>query len=249
MSRPTLSDLLGLRADLEEKLASENGDQWMEALKKMLRKENPWPVEEVTVQPVFKLIWQQAEEKAYDLLGLKAKYAEFRKEHGIKEIAGRWVLPMVKGITCAKIIGALKKSGSGFWSYYDDLDKAVVHNDRDANRDGSYLISFLPTVEADEENKNKSANKLKEEKHQGITLMERLFLELVYFLMTGNHLDIKNVTLCSGSRDDDGDVPDVHWHSGSRRVRVRYSRPSSCVDGLRSRFAVSLPAEPRVSAA
>ena len=195
------------------------------------------------------LTWQQAIQKAYALMGMEAEYAEFCKEQGVKEIPGRWVIPMVKGLSCSKIIISLQKSGSGFWSYYDDLDKKVTHNDRDPNRDGSYICSFLAVMEADEENKGKSANQLKEEKHQGITLMERLLLGLIYFLMTGKHLDIKKITLCAGSRYDFGYVPSVDWGSDTCGVGVCCCRPSNCYDGLRSRSAVSLPAEPSESEA
>src|SRR3989344_2728660 len=198
MGRLALCDVVGPLNDLNQKLAGENGEEWLRHLKKMLRGEGVAQV---------KMTWLQAEEKAYDLMDLASEYVEFRQKASAKEISGRWTVCMVKGISCAKIVSALQKSGSGFWSYYDDLDKETAddpvkkirRNDRDPNRDGSYIRSFLAVIEADEENANKSANQLKEEGHEDITLMERLFLELVYFLMTGEHLDVINVTLCSGS--------------------------------------------------
>lgn len=50
----SLSDMLGkffagLLRDLLEKLSGEDGDEWMTALAKFLRKENPWPVKEWAV--------------------------------------------------------------------------------------------------------------------------------------------------------------------------------------------------------
>ena len=70
---------------------------------------------------------------------------------------------------------------------------------------------FLNCVEADEIHKNKSANDLKKEGIKGITLRERIIMELEYFELTGKHLDIDNITLCSGSRYLDGDVPYSVW--------------------------------------
>jgi len=130
--------------------------------------------------------WSRMVKKAYSLMNMETEYAEFLKKFGTKEIPGRWAVPMIKGISYAKIIKALIEASSNFWSYYNDLDVKVSHNNRDANRDGSYQVSFLATVEADQENIGKSFNKLQAENHQSITLMERLFLELVYFLMTSD---------------------------------------------------------------
>ena len=97
-------------------------------------------------------------------------------------------------------------------------------------------------MEADESNKNLSANQLAKRNHKGITLLERLLLEMGYFLATGKHLDEKNVTLCTGSRDSVGGVPYVYWNSDDRKVYVRWYHPGDSDGGLRSRSAVSLPA-------
>lgn len=102
---------------------------------------------------------------------------------------------------------------------------------------------FKKTVEADEDLKNKSADDLEKEGVKGITLRERLIMELVYFEENGEHLDVQNATLCSGSRDSDGDVPCdvpcVLWSSDGRGVCVRWYRPSSSYPDLRARAVVS----------
>jgi len=43
MSQLALCEVRGLFTDLLEKLSGEEGDQWLIAIKKTLRKENPWP--------------------------------------------------------------------------------------------------------------------------------------------------------------------------------------------------------------
>ena len=117
----------------------------------------------------------------------------------------------------------------------DDLDK-IVQSERTA-KDGTYAVWFRDVVEADEELKNLSANDLKEKGIPGITLEERLLMELKYFKETGNHLDIKSWTLCSGSRCSSGGVPGVDWRSGG--LGVDWYHPDNADDRLRSRRAVS----------
>jgi len=43
LGRLPLSVIRGPRDSLEEKLAGEDGEQWLKALNRFLRKENPWP--------------------------------------------------------------------------------------------------------------------------------------------------------------------------------------------------------------
>jgi len=97
---------------------------------------------------------------------------------------------------------------------------------------------FKKTVEADENLKNKSADDLGKKGIEGITLRERIIMELQYFNETGEHLDIINITLCSGSRRSDGDVPDADW-SGSK-FEVGWFDAGDRGGGLRSREAVTL---------
>jgi len=117
----------------------------------------------------------------------------------------------------------------------DDLDK-IVQSERTA-KDDAYAVWFRDVVEADEELKNLSTNDLKEKGIPGITLEERLLMELKYFKETGNHLDIKSLTLCAGSRCAGGRVPGVGWRSGG--LEVGWYPPVRAVGFLRSRQAVS----------
>lgn len=96
---------------------------------------------------------------------------------------------------------------------------------------------FLLTQEADENLKNLSANDLTRKGIVGITLRERLFCELDYFKRTKRHLDIKNITLCSGSRHPYGRVPSVYWDGDE--VSVDWCHPAHQDDNLRSRAVVS----------
>lgn len=121
------------------------------------------------------------------------------------------------------------------WLYRDNLDKAVVKNDREPTH--AYAVWVRDRVEADEELKDLSANQLQEKGVPGITLLERLILELKFHGETGDHLDKRTVTLCSGSRCSHGRVPDVYWRDGRLRVYGYHSNDRYCY--LRSRQAVS----------
>jgi len=103
------------------------------------------------------------------------------------------------------------------YKYADDLDQAVPTNERDPKK-GSYAIWVRDTVEADEVHQNKSVDMVTKEKLATETLLERMLHELKYFAETGKHLDVSNVTLCSGSRDSDGHVPRAYWNDGKFQV-------------------------------
>jgi hypothetical protein len=120
--------------------------------------------------------------------------------------------------------------------YTDDLDTSVPKNDRDP-KNGTYAVWVRDTIEADRETRNLSADDLTERKIAGVTLLERLLLELAYFEETGCHLDIESWTLCSGSRYSDGGVPGVYWDDD--RLRVGWHCTDRRGGDLGARVAVS----------
>ena len=127
----------------------------------------------------------------------------------------------------SEILNECRKQFS-VYSYLKDLDKDFppVKTNR----------KFKYVRETDEDLKNKSANELEKEGIQGITLRERLLFELEYFKREGKHLDIDNITICSGSCCSDGSVPGVDWYDG--RLRIGWCAPGDCSDSLRARQAV-----------
>ena len=116
------------------------------------------------------------------------------------------------------------------WTYKDITDKEFPPPKKQTTR------YFKKNVEADEDLKNLSADDLKEKGEKGITLRERLIMELDYFKETGKHLDIRSSTLCSGSRDSDGGVPIVDWYDG--RPDILWYDSGNRSDNLRARAAV-----------
>ncbi len=156
---------------------------------------------------------------AYEKLGMTAEYEQTAIGLVLpKANPGLWIVPMVHGITPNRVVAGYRKLkvNVNVYTYRDDLDTDVTKNDRDPNlnlnKDGAYLVGFCRTLEADEENANKSANDLARIKHKGIVLCEWLMLGFGYYVTTGQHLDVRSATLCTGSRNQDGYVPSVRWY-------------------------------------
>jgi hypothetical protein len=179
--------------------------------------------------------------ETYNALGLEGEW-KLVKDLVLPERPDLWVMPMAKGITSNKIVRGHRKLGVDYCLYTDDLDKEVPTHDRDSNRDGGYVVGFRRAMESDQDNKNKSASQLTNESHKGICLPERLLLGAGFYMTTGQHLDVKNVTLCTGSRNRGGNVPGVRWNPDYREIYVHWYDPDDSDGDLRSRSAVSLPA-------
>ncbi len=142
------------------------------------------------------------------------------------------LIVVAQGLTPEKIYAAMKRRMPA-WKYSDNLDS--IESVRKADK--TYSIWVRDRQEADEELKNKSANNLKSDGTNCITLEERLLLEMMFFRGTGKHQDIQNITLCAGSRDGDGGVPYVLWTVDE--VRVDWSHPGYADGNLRVRSVVS----------
>ena len=176
--------------------------------------------------------------RVYKILGLKVDPKEIVCEPNPLY----WEVPIINSVTPNMVVAAFRKLGVDVYTYTDDLDTGVPTNDRNPQK-RSYRIRFKKNIEADPEFARKSAEDLKAENISGITLLERLLLELGYFLATGVHLDVENITLCSGSRYSDDDVPLVFWHADNRELYVYWYNPWNSNPDLRTRAAVSLPAQ------
>ena len=114
-----------------------------------------------------------------------------------------------------------------------DLDEMIISS---RSREQTYVVWIRDRIEADEELKGLSAKDLSKRNISGITLEERLILELNYFWRTGNHLDIKSITLCSGSCYIDGGVPGVYyWQGCNQELRIIWCHPEYQHFSVRSR--------------
>lgn len=131
------------------------------------------------------------------------------------------LLIIAQGLTLSQVY---KSMSAAFkcWKYADDLDKVVIKNARDTKH--AYAIWVHDRVEPDVQYLGHSTKKIDPDMTIGVTLLERMIHEIVYFDETGEHLDIKGVTFCSGSRGSNGGVPGADWRADAQEVRVCWCR-------------------------
>mgnify|MGYP001597207055 CR=1 FL=1 len=120
--------------------------------------------------------------------------------------------------------------------YVDEVLDIVIPTHGCHPKDGSYAILVRNRVEADEENKNLSADDVAEKQMSTETILERIIHELFHHWKTGKHLDVSNWTLCSGSRYSGGHVPLARWHGV--RFALDWTLLAYRSEHLRSRVAV-----------
>jgi hypothetical protein len=247
MLRKALRKYSGLRQQLENVLLGEEGDAWEAELKKFLAKRPCWVAERKPAKrdktsvffPQTGIDWL----RVYRELGLEAEFVAALP--GLNQTVGEnlWWVSVITGVTPNKVVTWFRNRGANVYTHYGDLDDTVSTNDRDP-ANGSYVVCFRQTIEADSDLVDKSANMLTREGVKGITLLERLLLGMGYFLQTGDHLDKQNITLCSGSCYCGGGVglvPSVDWRVDDCRLYVGACNPDGRAGHLRTRAVVSLP--------
>ncbi|OGI25560.1 MAG: hypothetical protein A3J76_05775 [Candidatus Moranbacteria bacterium RBG_13_45_13] len=236
LSRSTLEEITRLLGQLWKRLIGPNRNFWIEALKRFLRQDEPVFAKvrsEVTVSfAKERRSWQKFYKKIFGAdLDLSKVHISERPDPA----KDWWLIIVANGMTPQRLYNKNKELFP-CWCWTDENLDEIVESERIA-KDGHYAVWIRRRVEADEEFKNLSANDLKKQGHKGITLEERLLLELHYFWKTKKHLDIQNVTLCTASRYSSGSVPRVDWVVG--RLRVHWCDSGHASDHLRSREAVS----------
>jgi hypothetical protein len=140
-----------------------------------------------------------------------------------------------KGMTLSQMNNIMRLFN--VWLYTSkikSLDDFIPKNDR-SNENVSYAIWVRDRVESDEEHINCSAEQIARMKIHGITALERLLYELIYFTETGRHLDVVAHTLCTGSRNYIDGVPLVFWEPGLRKVSLSHCREKDIGKAIRTR--------------
>ena len=195
-------------------------------LKAFLDHRNPFAIEEVVINWVA----------VYELLGMRN---ELKASDNIRVNPDPmfWDVYVLRGVTLSMVLQAFRNLGAGVSLHVDDLDENVLMDDRHPTG-GSYRVRFQKTIEADPELHSLSSAMLSERGILGITLLERLLLGLGYFLATGKHLDVENVTLCAGTHLPNNCVPTVIWMTKTRNVVISICPQSHFHPRLRTRAAV-----------
>lgn len=174
--------------------------------------------------------WLADWQKFYnDVFGLELDFSEVRipeKKDGFDRliVVACGMTPQRLFDKCQEMFPSLK--------YTDKNLDEFIKSDRTV-QNGHYAIWVRDRIEADEENRNLSANDLKERGGDEETLEERELHELKFFKETGRHLDLQNWTLCTGSRNSFGSVPCANCNDG--KFKVNWNNPRNHNDNLRSR--------------
>jgi|GEM_PF-1027365 len=156
-------------------------------------------------------------------------------QQGSGQAGFNWLIIVHKSLKPNQIFNKLQEKFNCY-KYRDNLDEITTIADRpDTN---IYAIWIRDRVEADEEHRNKSANRIQEEGINSITLEERLLLELWYWRNTKEHLDLNTWTLAAGSRDPLGRVPGVYGDGDVQGLYVYWCDASGAHGDLRCRQAV-----------
>ena len=220
----------GMMADLNLKLQQGNISQ--KQLEMFLKKQNPFAGLDYSV------ILADWERYFWKIHGLRTDFAGVRiPEADDKDVP--WFICRPENFFAERAFSGGKKLYPK-WKHKDkslDLDDVL---DLSFGRDGQtyhYIVRVRANWEADEDMANISANGIVGKGFDTICLTERLLLGDFLFWKYERHLDIKNITLCAGSRYSDGDVPDVDWDNG--RLRVGWSYPDEADPDFRSRQTVS----------
>lgn len=184
-----------------------------------------------------------------DYVALREEWQKFYKEHfnwdvdfsrvivPSKPTIGLWRLIIIaRGMMNNKMFARMEQLFKCL-KYADNLDTAVPTKAR--TTESHYAVWVRDGVEPDAEFLGKSTREVDPDMKIGMTLLERMTLELKYFTETGKHLDIKELTFCSGSRNSDGGVPCVCWHPYDGAVGVRWDYVGRTNSGWGVRRAVS----------
>jgi hypothetical protein len=155
-----------------------------------------------------------------------------------KPIEGYWRLIFVaQGITMNSTL-AVMRTLFQVGVYTDDPDKDVTVNTRTSVM--GYATWVRKGVEPDKKYLNKSTHQVDPDGKIGITFLERMILEIRYFLETGSNLDVRGITLCTGSRYSDGDVPNMYFNPHTDEVRLDAYDTNDAGSDLGLREAVAL---------
>jgi hypothetical protein len=119
------------------------------------------------------------------------------------------LIVVIPGLKIEEVLAQCKKRFSVRRWTEEDLD-AITKSTRCATTE-TYAIWVRDIPESDPIHANKSYNTLAHTSVIGTTLLERLLYELKYFMETGKHLDVTNMTLCTGTLYSNGRVAGVYW--------------------------------------
>jgi hypothetical protein len=168
-----------------------------------------------------------------EYFGLKVSFSKLSLQDGYDPMK-HWAIIVPKIMSLPYIMREMEKHFK-ISRTISDSQINVMKNDRTPYKD--YCVLVNKNVEADQDLINLTDRQLSEwVDFQGITLLERLLLEMLYYHVSrGKHLDSKSRTLCSGSHGSLGGVPSVGWLAGEKALTIDLEGPDDTSPRLRAR--------------
>ena len=149
---------------------------------------------------------REAAEDSVPLQQIIAEWEAFYKRHfdmkvdlskvQIPDMQGNFsrILILAKGLTPQRVLAAYEARFPLSFSGRDDI------RNRRSSKSRSYAIRVRDSQESDKELNGYTEARLKEEKIEGIAVVEWLIYDMKFYEETGWHLDTKSKTICSGSK-------------------------------------------------
>lgn len=232
--------VLGMLADLNLKL--KKGVLTPKQLEMFLKKQNPFAAQNAILD--YSQIISEWKKFYKEIFNLETDFSR-TKVLNIPE-ADDSEFPWFICVPEAKVLSNEQAFSGGkpqfnVWKYTNKpFDKVLdLSFGRDALKN-PYIVRCRANYEADEDLKNLSANKIAEMKTDTLTLKERLLLGRFVYWKENKLLDRETITLCSGSRILDGNVPKADWYDSDGGLQVDWYYLGGAHDLLRSRAAVSI---------
>lgn len=190
----------GLMLDIGTKLASTDASAWATAFKAQLKAGVTNTLAPATAQPFGEqcTLMQLVYDKYFADMNTAVPQYE--------DLDGHVTMHIAAGLTCDAIYAAYPFPK---WKWMSGSIDVSLDKNFERRPEGSYQSRVKNGVEPDAQHLGKSTSQADPNGSIGITLLERMMLELVHFEQTGKHLDIRGVTFCSGSRYRGGYAPDV----------------------------------------
>ncbi|MFA6428781.1 MAG: hypothetical protein WCW02_04565 [Candidatus Buchananbacteria bacterium] len=167
-------------------------------------------------EKLAKIDWQEFYQEVF---GLKCDFSKVvipEKREGFDRL-----IIMAQGLTNKKLFAKTKKLCYPAWESISYIDGFIS----DRTTATPYAFWVRNHQEADEELKGLSVKQVKERKIATETLNERLLHGLKYFKETGQHLDIRGYTVCSGSSLLEGRMPLIHCETDGDGIGIVYYYP------------------------
>ena len=159
--------------EMAKNLAGPDGEVWHTVLKAQLKAGTTQIVQaqlpaKAVASSLQRAIWQQIYNKYFSAMNFTVPT--------FADIEGRWVIPVAQGLTCDMVYAVYNFPK---WKWTDSID-AELDMSREARKasEGSYLVYVANGIEPDAQYLGKSTTQVDPNGAIGMTLLERMLLEL-----------------------------------------------------------------------